>query len=215
MDPKILMIPRRHLLPLLLALLSPIFGCSGSAPEFRGKVVGVADGDTIRVLVHRDEVTVRLEGIDAPEANQSFGNQSKQALSRMVFGQEVAVRYTTEDRAGRMVGTILIEGDNINAKMIEDGWAWHFKEYGEDQRFTDLERKAKSAKRGLWVDRDPLPPWEFRARQKREQGEPSTRFWLNTSSNVRHNEKCEHFRKGSKGRMCGPDEGRACRICGG
>lgn len=200
---------------LLLACLILVSACARGTPEFRGKVVGVSDGDTIRVLVNREEIAVRLEGIDAPEARQSFGNQSKQALSQMVFGQEVTVRYTTEDRAGRRVGTILLAGDNINAKMIEGGWAWHFKEYGEDQRLTDLERKAKLAKRGLWVDRNPLEPWEFRARQKREQGEPSTRFWLNTSSNVRHNENCEHFRKGSKGRMCGPDEGRACRICGG
>lgn len=180
-----------------------------------GKVVGVADGDTIRVLVNREEVAVRLEGIDAPEMRQSFGSQSKQALSQMVFGRVVAVRYSTEDRAGRIVGIVMMDGDDINAKMIQDGWAWHYREYGEDPRLADLERKAKLAKRGLWVDPNPLPPWEFRARQKREQGETPTRFWLNVSSNVRHNQNCEHFRRGKNGRMCSANEGKACGICGG
>jgi micrococcal nuclease len=193
----------------------PASGCSRSSPQFKGKVIGVADGDTIRVLVNREEKTVRLEGIDAPETRQSFGNQSKRALSQMVFGRDVSVLYSAEDRAGRIVGMITMDGDDINAKMIEQGWAWHYREYGEERRFAELERKAKSAKLGIWADPNPLPPWEFRARQKREQGETPTRFWLNLSSNVRHNQNCEHFRKGKAGRMCGPNEGRACGICGG
>lgn len=193
----------------------PASGCSRSSPQFRGKVIGVADGDTIRVLVNREEKTVRLAGIDAPEAKQSFGNQSKQALSQMIFGREVAIQYSDEDRTGRIVGIVLMDGDDINAKMIADGWAWHYREYGEDPHFEDLERKAKLSRRGIWADSNPLPPWEFRARQKRERGDTPTQFWLNVSSNVRHNQNCEHFRQGKKGRMCGPDEGRACGICGG
>lgn len=200
---------------LLFAIFFPIVACSRSVPSFRGKVVGVSDGDTIKVLSNREEVTVRLEGIDAPEARQSFGNQSKQALSHLVFGREVTVLYTTEDRAGRNIGTVFLNGTDINAKMIEDGWAWHYKDFGENARFASLERKAQSAKRGLWADSNPLPPWEYRARQKRERGEPATRFWLNLTSNIRHNENCEHFRKGKIGRMCTPNEGRACGLCGG
>ncbi|MBU6238254.1 MAG: thermonuclease family protein [Planctomycetes bacterium] len=207
---------RLHVILLsLIACSLPFLACSRSSPEMSGKVVGVADGDTIRVLVDRQEVAVRLEGIDAPETKQSFGSQSKQALSQMVFGRMVAVRYSTEDRAGRIVGMVMMNGEDINAKMIEDGWAWHYREYGEDPRFADLERKAKLAKRGIWIDPIPLPPWEFRARQKREQGEPPTLFWLNTSSNVRHNQNCEHFKRGKNGRMCSASEGKACGICGG
>ena len=199
----------------LFAIFLPIVACSRSAPSFRGKVVGVSDGDTIKVLSNREEVTVRLEGIDAPETRQSFGNQSKQALSHLVFGREVTVLYTTEDRAGRNIGTVLVNDTDINAKMIEDGWEWHYKDFGENARLASLEEKAQSAKRGLWADSNPLPPWEYRARQKRERGEPATRFWLNLTSNIRHNENCEHFRKGTNGRMCTPNEGRACGLCGG
>jgi micrococcal nuclease len=206
---------RQQRFVLLFAFVAFLSACSRAIPSFRGKVVGVSDGDTIKVLVNREEVTVRLEGIDAPEARQSFGNQSKQALSDLIFGREVTVRYTKEDRAGRNVGIVILSNTDINAKMVENGWAWHFVDYGDDPRLAALEGKAKSAKRGLWADPTPLPPWEYRARQKREQGEPATRFWLNLSTNVRHNEKCEFFKKAKNGRLCTASEGRACRICGG
>lgn len=189
--------------------------CSRSAPQLRGKVIGITDGDTMKVLVGKEELMVRLEGIDAPEAKQSFGNQSKQALSRIAFGRDVIIRYVTEDRAGRTVGIVMLDGTDVSSKMIEDGWAWHYKEYDDHPHLADLERRAKASKRGLWSDPNPLPPWEYRARQKREHGEPPTLFWLNTSSNVRHNQNCEHFRRGKNGRTCSANEGRACGICGG
>ena len=198
-----------------IAALASLAACTPNTDTLTGKVIGVSDGDTIKVLVNKKQVTVRLEGIDAPEAKQSFGNKSKQALSDMIFGREVTITDTSDDRYGRTIGTVILGSTNINAKMIEDGWAWHYKEYSKDKRLAELEKEAKAAKSGLWTDSNPLPPWEFRTRQKKENSEPSTQFWLNTSSNVRHNENCEHFKKSKKGRMCGPDEGKACGICGG
>jgi endonuclease YncB( thermonuclease family) len=137
--------------------------------DLTGKVIGISDGDTIKILVNKKQVTVRLEGIDAPEAKQSFGTKSKQALSEMIFGREVVVKKTGEDRYGRTLGVVMLGDTNINAKMIEDGWAWHYKEYNKDKRLAELEKEAKETKRGLWADANPLPPWEFRARQKKAQ----------------------------------------------
>jgi micrococcal nuclease len=97
------------------------------ASEFAGRVIGVSDGDTARVLVGTQSVTVRLEAIDAPETGQAFGNRSKQALSAIVFGKTVTVRKTGEDRFGRTLGFIFVDVINANAKMVEDGWAWHYK----------------------------------------------------------------------------------------
>lgn len=186
--------------------------------EFTGKVIGVTDGDTIKVLLNKETITIRLEGIDAPESKQSFGNKSKQALSDIVFGMEVTIRKTGDDRYGRTLGVVIVGDVDANAKMVEDGWAWHFEKYNDEERLAKLETEAREAKRGLWADTNPLAPWEYRARQKMpetKEGDPNALYWLNTSSNVRHNERCEHFKKTKKGRLCKPTEGKACGICGG
>ncbi len=186
--------------------------------EFSGTVVGVTDGDTITVLVNKQSIKIRLEGIDAPESGQSFGTQSKQALSEMVFGKRVTIRKTGEDRFGRTLGVVIVGDVDVNAKMIQDGWAWHFRRYNDEDRLAQLEVSARSAKRGLWAESNPLAPWDYRARQKTPEAKDTRTtafFWLNTSSGVRHNERCEYFKNTKKGRLCGPTEGKACGICGG
>jgi endonuclease YncB( thermonuclease family) len=189
--------------------------------EITGKVIGVTDGDTIKVLVNKETVTVRLEGIDAPESRQSFGTKSKQALSEMVFGKAVTVKKTGTDKYGRTLGFVIVGDVDANAKMVEDGWAWHFKKYNDEVRLAKLEDAARKAKRGLWADDAPLAPWEYRARQKTpvasldESKDQKMSYWLNASSGVRHNRRCEHFGKTKKGRYCGANEGKPCGICGG
>ena len=203
-------------IPILLLITLLFVSPSDLATDLVGKVVGVSDGDTITVLVDKKPIKIRLEGIDAPEAKQSFGNRSKQALSDLVFGKEVRVKKTGEDRYGRSLGFVSRDGIDINAKMIQDGWAWHYKKYNRDSKLADLELEARVAKRGLWAEANPLAPWDFRDRQKPKQAASTGGgHWLNTSSNVRHNESSEHFKKSKKGRLCRPDEGKACGICGG
>jgi endonuclease YncB( thermonuclease family) len=188
--------------------------------EFSGKVIGVTDGDTINVLVKKETVKVRLEGIDAPESGQSYGTKSKQALSDLVFGKTVTVKKTGTDKYGRTLGFVIVGDVDANAKLVEDGWAWHFKKYNDEERLAKLEVAARKAKRGLWADDTAVAPWDYRARHKTPQAGPKAEdskamYWLNTSSGVRHNERCEHFQKTKKGRLCGPNDGKACGICGG
>jgi endonuclease YncB( thermonuclease family) len=186
--------------------------------EFSGKVIGVTDGDTIKVLVNKESVTVRLEGIDAPESGQSYGKKSKEALAEIVAGKTVTVKKTGTDKYKRTLGIVMVGDADANAKMVEDGWAWHFKKYNDEERLAKLEDAARKAKRGLWADETPLAPWEYRARQKTPEANeaaPKSLYWLNTSSGVRHNQRCEHFQKTKKGRFCGADEGKPCGICGG
>ena len=189
--------------------------------EFSGKVIGVTDGDTIKVLVNKETVKVRLEGIDAPESGQSYGKKAKEALAEMVAGKTVTVKKTGTDKYQRTLGIMIVGDVDANAKLIEDGWAWHFKKYNDEDRLAKLEEAARKAKRGLWADENPLAPWEYRARQKTPEAAPDESkdekisYWLNTSSGVRHNQRCEHFQKTKKGRLCGPNEGKPCGICGG
>lgn len=212
---------RNHIRPAILFVTLLFCGLLIAAPpkvveEITGKVVGVTDGDTITVLVNKESIKVRLEGIDAPESGQSFGTKSNQALSEMVFGKKVTIKKTGEDRYGRTLGVVVVGDVDANAKMIQDGWAWHFKKYNDEDRLAKLEVEAREAKRGLWAEATPLAPWDYRARQKKpEKEDPDALYWLNTSSGVRHNERCEHFKNTKNGRLCGPNDGKACGICGG
>jgi endonuclease YncB( thermonuclease family) len=208
-----------------LTLVSLCFACvlyaapPATAETFKAKVIGVSDGDTIKVLRGREQITIRLEAIDAPEVKQSYGNRAKQALADITFGETVTINKTGEDRFGRTLAFVEAKGVEVNAKMITDGWAWHYKKYNDDSRLAQLEGQARDARRGLWADpTTPLAPWDFRARSRVTNDEPppaSARYWLNTSSNVRHNLTCEHFGKTKKGRECTSTEGKPCGICGG
>ena len=80
----------------------PRVGVDAGTSTTTGKVVGVHDGDTLTLLTgRRKAIKVRLEGIDAPEIGQAFGNNSKQALSEMVFGKTVRIVISTTDDYGR------------------------------------------------------------------------------------------------------------------
>lgn len=189
--------------------------------ELSGKVVSVTDGDTIKVLIGKETVTVRLEGIDAPESGQSFGKKAKEALAGLVAGKTVTVKKTGTDKYKRTLGIVIVGDVDASAKLLEDGWAWHFKKYNDEERLAKLEEAARKARRGLWADENALAPWDYRARQKTPEVAPKTPnekkmlYWLNTSSDVRHNEHCEHFQKTKRGRLCTADEGKPCGLCGG
>ncbi|MBS0263094.1 MAG: thermonuclease family protein [Planctomycetes bacterium] len=137
-----------------------------SAEVLRGKVVHVADGDTITVLT-ADKVQhkIRLDDIDAPEKTQAFGTKSKQKLSELVGEKEVIVNWKKKDRYDRILGQVHLGRRDINLEMVEAGLAWHYKQYSKDQTFADAEHLARQAHRGLWVDKSPEPPWEFRKRK--------------------------------------------------
>ena len=143
------------------------------ADALLGKVINVADGDTITLLDDTNtQHKIRLAGIDAPEKRQAFGNVSKQSLADMVAGQSVAVEWVKVDRYGRKVGKVLLAGLDCNLVQVKRGLAWHYKQYQREQSPADqqsyeaAEVEASVAKLGLWRDADPMPPWEFRLRDK-------------------------------------------------
>jgi micrococcal nuclease len=126
-------------------------------------VVGVFDGDSITVLtVDMARVKIRLDGIDAPEAKQAFGAKAKAALSNLVFGKQVIVHSQGNDRYKRILGRVIVGEVDVNLKMVEDGFAWHYTAYSKEPALATAQTEARTAKRGLWIDVAPIPTWDFR-----------------------------------------------------
>ncbi len=146
------------------------------ASTLEGRVVGVADGDTVTVLDSRNtQLKIRLMGIDAPEKKQAFGNRSKEALSHLIFNKLVTIEYHKKDKYGRTVGKIIVEGVDANLEQVKAGMAWHYKKYQKEQSvddrasYAEAEDAARVGKIGLWLDDNPMPPWDWRKLQKIKQ----------------------------------------------
>ena len=126
-------------------------------------MVGVHDGDTLTgITASNEKVKVRLDAIDAPEIKQPYGQAAKKALSDMVFGKEVVIYPKTKDKYGRTVGHVVVGKKDVNLAMLEQGMAWHYVKYDKNERLGQAEAEAKAAHRGLWQDKQPIPPWEWR-----------------------------------------------------
>ena len=146
--------------------------------KITGKVVGVHDGDTATVLnADKVQYKFRLNGIDAPELKMDFGQRSKQNLSDLIFGKTVTVEYLKADKYGRYVGTVFIDGKDVNLEQIKAGMAWHYKKYAREQSpkdrqtYAKAETKARDAKLGFWSLPNSSPPWEYRTGMKAKQAE--------------------------------------------
>ena len=107
-------------------------------------------------------------GIEAPEKGQPFGRASRESLASMVAGRNVTVERHKRDRYGRLVGKVFADNHDVGLVQVERGTAWHYKAYQREQRAEDAqayaqaEVQAKAARRSLWSDPAPMPPWEWR-----------------------------------------------------
>ena len=110
---------------------------------------------------------VRLSGIDCPEKGQAFGKKAKQAASELVFGKDVILQAHGQDKLNRTLADVFLRnGTNVNHMLVKDGWWWYRKYTPEDTVLEGLEREAREAKKGLWADPQPVPPWEWRKRTR-------------------------------------------------
>ena len=149
---------------LLLALASGVD--ARAQGEFRAQVVAVHDGDDVTVLRGREQVRVRLWGIDAPELGQPFGSRARQELAGLVFRRTVMVRVLATDDYGRTVARLSMDGIDVNRELVRRGMAWWYRRFARRARdLSAAETEARNARRGLWSDPRPEPPWEFRRRQ--------------------------------------------------
>ena len=152
---------------------APLRAQAAATSPLHGRVIAVADGDTVTVLdAQQRRHRVRLLGIDAPEQAQPWGAEAGAHLKALVLQHEVQVDFAKTDRHGRLVGTLRLQGQDVNLQLLRAGLAWHYKRYAEEQkwlerwRYARAERRAQRERRGLWADPAPTPPWEYRQQQR-------------------------------------------------
>ncbi|GAA3953206.1 hypothetical protein GCM10022278_10180 [Allohahella marinimesophila] len=152
--------------------LALVFSQHLAAEVLKGIVVSVADGDTITLLDdQRRQHKIRLGGIDAPERRQAFGQVSRSNMADLVFNKAVEVEWHKRDRYDRIIGKVVVAGEDAGLTQIRMGLAWHYKHYLKDQSPEDqrayaiAELAARTAGSGLWQHSDPQPPWDFRRKR--------------------------------------------------
>ena len=161
-----------------------LLACSSSAvcaEEFFAKVIVVLDGDTVLVLREGGGavagsppasplrgnranalVKIRMAEIDAPEKDQEYGMASRQSLSELVLKKMVQVNSQAVDGYGRLVAHLVLDGRSINEEQVRRGMAWEYSNYHSNRTYIALQSEAQQAKRGLWAQAGPTPPWQWR-----------------------------------------------------
>jgi micrococcal nuclease len=113
----------------MLLIATGLIAAAPPTPTLTGKVVKIADGDTLTLLVGKTQIRVRLDGIDTPERVQPFGRKAGQALAKKVFGKVVQIDDLGKDRYGRTLGIVRLGKRNVNLELVREGWAWWYRKY--------------------------------------------------------------------------------------
>ena len=143
-------------------ILLILLGISLTSSAFEAIVTAVTDGDTVKIEYQNKTIKVRLAGIDTPELTQEFGLEAKKALEEKVLKKKVYIDGDKKDRYGRLIADLKIGSRWINKELVEEGYAWHYKQYSKDLELAESELNAKKEEKGLWISRNPIPPWSYR-----------------------------------------------------
>ena len=137
------------------------------------RIVAVTDGDTATCLTaDKQQIKIRMDQIDAPETGQDFGSASKRALSDLIYGKEVELDTKEQDKYGRTVAEIYVDGQNVNKMMVALGMAWAYREYMRDAEYETLETQARRQSQGLWSQPNAIYPSDYRRGKRGEQSAP-------------------------------------------
>lgn len=148
---------------LLLLLLSHI-----CLADYKAQVIKVIDGDTIEVKYHSKSIRIRLYAIDAPERGQAYGQKARRYLADLIAGKIVQVENRGTDIYHRQLAYIYYHNKSINELMVANGFAWAYTYQGRatNPDYQTLQARAKRARLGLWADKNPLNPRDFRQRNR-------------------------------------------------
>ena len=136
-----------------------------SQKEVQGKVIKIYDGDTMTVVANNEKLSIRMFGIDAPELKQKFGVESRDNLIKMCpLNSNVTLQIKDKDKYKRTVAVVICNGQNLNSKQVENGFAWAYSDYSWTYYSNQL--NAESKKIGLWADKNPMNPKDYRKIKK-------------------------------------------------
>ena len=127
----------------------------------------ILDGDSIIVVFNNKKIPIELDGIDCPELEQEFGKEAAEFTTSFVYKKKFTVDIRNYDENDRVIGRVAIDGKDLSLSLIEEGLAWYVKEKNSDKELAKAQKKAKKAKKGLWKQSKPTPPWTFRNVQQK------------------------------------------------
>ena len=134
-----------------------------------GRVRCVVDGDSIEADVSGfGRLSIRLANVDAPEHDQPWGSEAREALVMLLRGGRPEFRLLYRDHHARVVGLVSVNGIVVNEQLVRAGHAWVYDRYVPEwlrAKYKGFERVARSSGVGLWgTQPEPVPPWEWRRR---------------------------------------------------
>ena len=148
------------------AMAQPSTATAPHPDRWTGIVSYVVDGDSVwvRPLQGGKPVSIRIDGIDAPEICQFGGDTARDAMKRRVLGMQVVIEGRSRDDYGRLLARIMLDGDDVGARMVKDGYAWSYRYRGSAGPYAAQQRMAESARRGIFADTGGIPvyPAAFR-----------------------------------------------------
>jgi endonuclease YncB( thermonuclease family) len=142
-----------------------------SADSVRGTFIVVIDGDTVLFKpadaqhASRAFRKIRLADIDAPEKDQPYGEAATRAVSALLLHQSVVIDTVATDVYGRSVAYVQKDALQINTELVRLGLAWSSSRGRRSSRLVAAQDEARRARRGLWADAAPTPPWAWRRAQ--------------------------------------------------
>jgi len=140
---------------------------AGLEKEYKGSIIEVIDGDTYLFRTDDGIFRVRSYGIDAPEGNQPSGRESAAFLSKYLH-KDAILKVKSTDRYQRKLGTLFVDGKDINLLEVRKGYAWHYKRYQKDPEYATAQEYARSNKLGIWKLPKPVAPWNWRHAEREE-----------------------------------------------
>lgn len=163
-----------------------ILSISVFSETITGKVIYVSDGDTIHLVSNNQKYKIRFYGIDTPEKSQEFGLEAKEFTYKRIFGKIVNVDVKDTDRYGRKVGVVhYTNGKDLNFELVKNGYAWWYEKYAKNnQQLKMAQDYAARNKLGLWVQSNPIAPWDYRRGNKSTTTAASNQVVINSSQKI-------------------------------